>query len=62
MTEEIGRLSRGKKRKVILNPNKKFTILSEALVASEIIPEPNQITEEIGAVESCDRGGRDAGG
>jgi hypothetical protein len=51
MEEEVGRLSRGKKRKAIPNPNKKFMTLADALVADETISEPNQGIEEAGAVE-----------
>lgn len=51
LEEEVGRLSRGKRRKAIPNPNKKFMTLAEALVAGETIPKPNQATEEAGAVK-----------
>ncbi|KAJ3454573.1 hypothetical protein MRS44_013173 [Fusarium solani] len=51
LEEEVGRLSRGKKRKAIPNPNKKFMTLDEALVADVTIPEPIQASEETGAVE-----------
>jgi hypothetical protein len=44
-------LSRGKKRKAIPNPNRKFMTLAEALVAGDAISEPNQAAEEIEAVE-----------
>jgi hypothetical protein len=44
-------LSRGKKRKAILNPNRKFIILAEALVAGDTISEPNEAIKEIEAVE-----------
>ncbi|KAJ0129321.1 putative RNA-directed DNA polymerase from transposon BS [Fusarium oxysporum f. sp. albedinis] len=50
MEEEVGRLSRGKKRKAIPNPNKKFMTLADALVDGETIFEPNQAIEEAGAV------------
>ncbi|RYC79423.1 hypothetical protein BFJ63_vAg17693 [Fusarium oxysporum f. sp. narcissi] len=49
--EEVGRLSRGKKRKAIPNPNRKFITLAEALVADDAISEPNQAAEETEAVE-----------
>jgi hypothetical protein len=51
LEEEVGRLSRGKKRKAIPNPNKKFMTLFEALVAEETISEPMQASKEMGAVE-----------
>ncbi|EWZ28486.1 hypothetical protein FOZG_17798 [Fusarium oxysporum Fo47] len=51
MEEEVGRLSRGKKRKAIPNPNKKFMTLADALVAGETISEPNQAIQEAGAGE-----------
>jgi hypothetical protein len=44
-------LSRGKKRKAIPNPNKKFMTLAEALVASDTISKPNEATVEADAVE-----------
>jgi hypothetical protein len=51
LEEEVGWLSRGKKRKSIPNPNNKFMTLAEALVAGESIPELTQASEETGAVE-----------
>jgi len=51
LEEEVGRLSRGKKRRAIPNPNKKFMTLVEALVTGETIPELIQANEETGAVE-----------
>ena len=51
LEEEVSRLSRGKKRKAIPNPNKKFMTLAEALVAGENISEPIQAIAEIEAVE-----------
>jgi hypothetical protein len=44
-------LSRGKKRKAIPNPNRKFMTLAEALVVGNTISEPGQAAEEIEAVE-----------
>jgi hypothetical protein len=51
LEEEVGRLSRGKKRKAIPNPNKKFMTLAEALVTNDTISEPNEATVEADAVE-----------
>ncbi|KAJ3454823.1 hypothetical protein MRS44_013423 [Fusarium solani] len=51
LEEEVGRLSRGKKRKAIPNPNKRFMTLAETLVASETISEPNEEIEGADAVE-----------
>jgi hypothetical protein len=51
LEEEVGRLSRGKKRKAIPNPNKKFMTLAEALVAGDTISEPKQANVETEAVE-----------
>ena len=51
LEEEVGRLSRGKKRKAISNPNKRFIILAEALVASKTISEANEAIEEADAIE-----------
>jgi hypothetical protein len=53
LEEEVGRLSRGKKRKAIPNPNKKFMTLAEALVAGDTISEPNEAIEETEAVEEA---------
>ena len=58
LEEEVSRLSRGKKRKAIPNPNKKFMTLAEALVAGETISEPIQATEETGVVEDVIELGR----
>ncbi|KAF4456811.1 hypothetical protein F53441_1162 [Fusarium austroafricanum] len=49
--EEVGRLSRGKKRKAIPNPSKKFITLAEALAAGNAISEPNKAIERANAVE-----------
>jgi hypothetical protein len=51
LEEEVGRLGRGKKRKAIPNPNRKFMTLAEAIVAGDAIPEPHQAAEETEAVE-----------
>ncbi|KAG6990145.1 Pogo transposable element with ZNF domain [Fusarium oxysporum f. sp. conglutinans] len=51
LEEEVGQLSRGKKRKAIPNPNRKFMTLAEALVAGDAISGPNQAAEETEAVE-----------
>src|SRR6478752_9015323 len=51
LEEEVGRLSRGKKREAIPNPNKRFMTLAEALVAGDAISEPNEAIEEADAVE-----------
>ncbi|OBS16857.1 hypothetical protein FPOA_12567 [Fusarium poae] len=51
LEEEVGRLSRGKKRKAVPNPNKKFMTLAEALAAGDTISEPNEAIEGAGVVE-----------
>ncbi|KAK2685201.1 hypothetical protein QWA68_016044 [Fusarium oxysporum] len=51
LEEEVSRLSRGKKRKAIPNPNKRFMTLAEALVAGDAISEPNEAIERADAVE-----------
>ncbi|TVY62599.1 hypothetical protein Focb16_v004339 [Fusarium oxysporum f. sp. cubense] len=51
LEEEVGRLSRGKKRKAIPNPNKRFMALAEVLVAGDTISEPNEAIERADAVE-----------
>ncbi|KAM5529247.1 transposase [Fusarium oxysporum f. sp. phaseoli] len=51
LEEEVGRLSRGKKRQAIPNPNKKFMTLAEALAAGDTISEPNEAIEGADAVE-----------
>jgi hypothetical protein len=51
LEEEIGRLSRGKKRKAIPNPNKKFITLAEALVTNNTISELNEATIEADTIE-----------
>ena len=44
-------MSRGKKRKAIPNPNKRFMTLAEVLVAGDTISEPNEAIERADAVE-----------
>jgi hypothetical protein len=44
-------LSRGKKRRAIPNPNRKFITLAEALVAGDTISRSNEAIEEAEAVE-----------
>ncbi|KAJ3469835.1 hypothetical protein MRS44_003900 [Fusarium solani] len=51
LEEEVGRLSRGKKRKAIPNPNRKFMTLAESLVTGDTISEPNEVIEETEGVE-----------
>ncbi|KAF4438778.1 hypothetical protein F53441_12721 [Fusarium austroafricanum] len=51
LEEEVGRFSRGKKRKAIPNPNKKFITLAEALAAGDTISEPNEAIEGADVVE-----------
>jgi hypothetical protein len=51
LEEEVSRLSRGKKRKAVPNPNKKFMTLAEALVAGDVISSPSRATQETEAVE-----------
>ncbi|KAJ4176326.1 hypothetical protein NW759_17773 [Fusarium solani] len=51
LEEEVGRLSRGKKRRAIPNPNRKFMTLAEALVAGDTISRSNEAIEEAEAVE-----------
>ncbi|KAL9561289.1 hypothetical protein ACKAV7_014644 [Fusarium commune] len=51
LEEEVGRLSRGKKRKAIPNANKRFMKFAEALVAGDAISEPNEAIERADAVE-----------
>ncbi|EXL90177.1 hypothetical protein FOIG_16558 [Fusarium odoratissimum NRRL 54006] len=58
LEEEVGRLSRGKKRKAIPNPNKRFMTLAEALVTGETISKANKAIEEADAVEDVIEVGR----
>ncbi|RKL12534.1 hypothetical protein BFJ70_g16201 [Fusarium oxysporum] len=51
LEEEVGQLSRGKKRKAVPNLNRKFMTLAEALVVGETIPKTSQATAETEAVE-----------
>jgi hypothetical protein len=51
LEEEVRRLSRGKKRKAIPNPDRKFMTLAEAPVAGNIISEPHQAAKETEAVK-----------
>jgi hypothetical protein len=52
LREELDRLKRGKKRRAIPNPNRRFMQVAEALAAGDAIPEagvsqPAQEAEEI---------------
>ncbi|EXK77134.1 hypothetical protein FOQG_18150 [Fusarium oxysporum f. sp. raphani 54005] len=51
LEEEAGRLNRGKKRKAIPNPNKRFVTLAEALAAGDTVSEPDKAYTETEAVE-----------
>ncbi|KAF5263500.1 hypothetical protein FOXYS1_5748 [Fusarium oxysporum] len=51
LEEEVGGLGRGRKRKAIPNPNKRFMTLAEALVAGKAISEPNEAIERADAAE-----------
>ncbi|RKK39457.1 hypothetical protein BFJ69_g18529, partial [Fusarium oxysporum] len=51
LEEEVGRLSRGKKRKAVPNPNKRFMTLAEAPVTGDTISEAKEATKEADAVE-----------
>ncbi|KAM4063821.1 DDE superfamily endonuclease [Hirsutella rhossiliensis] len=52
LEEEVARLQRGKKRRAIPNPNRRFMTLSEALVAEEAIPQIK--SQEIAVVLNSD--------
>ena len=52
LEEEIACLKRGKKRKAIPNPNRRFMALSEALAAGKAIPELRKEEIEVGLLES----------
>ena len=52
LEEEVARLTRGKKRKAIPNPNRHFIALCEALIASEAIPKGRDEEPIAGVVES----------
>lgn len=47
LEEKVARLERGKKRKAIPNPNRRFIALSEALAAGEAIPEVGSEIEPV---------------
>ncbi|CVL09426.1 uncharacterized protein FMAN_15550 [Fusarium mangiferae] len=53
LEEELARLKRGKKRKAVPNPNKRFMTLSEALASGEVIAEKKTENMPIG-VECVD--------
>jgi hypothetical protein len=46
-------LNRGKKRKVMANPNKRFITLAETLAAGDTISELNEAIEGVGVVEDA---------
>ena len=47
LEEKVARLTRGKKRKAIPNPNRRFMTLSEALATGEAIPEAGSQAEPV---------------
>ena len=51
LEEEVARLKRGKKRKAVPNPNRRFMTLSEALAAGEAIPGIKEKEKEVILVE-----------
>ena len=54
LEEEVARLKRGKKRKVIPNPNRRFINLSEMLAAGKAIPEAGEANPAIaGGQRDC---------
>ena len=55
LEEELARLKRGRKRKALPNPNKRFMTLSEALASGEAIPEKG--SEKKDAVANCSSSG-----
>ena len=50
----MARLKRGKKRRAIPNPNRRFMTLSEALAAGEAIPSIKEKEKEVILVEEED--------
>ena len=54
LEEEVARLKRGKKRKAVPNPNRRFMTLSEALAAGEAIPGIKEKEKEVILVEEED--------
>ena len=52
LEEEVARLTRGKKRKAIPNPNRRFMTVSEALAVGEAIPEAGSQAEPVNVVDS----------
>ncbi|RKK06786.1 hypothetical protein BFJ65_g18340 [Fusarium oxysporum f. sp. cepae] len=51
LEEEVGQLSRGKKRKAIPNPNKKSITLAQSLAAGDTISEPHEAIKGVDVVE-----------
>ncbi|KAJ3453412.1 hypothetical protein MRS44_017659 [Fusarium solani] len=47
LEEQIARLRRGKKRKAVANPNRRFMVLSEALASRETLGEPKEAEIEV---------------
>lgn len=47
LEEELARLKRGKKRKALSNPNKRFMTLSEALASGEAITEKGSERKDV---------------
>jgi hypothetical protein len=59
LEEEVARLKRGKKRKAVPNPNRRFMTLGETLAVGEAIPEGETQNESV-VVESVCSGKRES--
>ncbi|RYC78440.1 hypothetical protein BFJ63_vAg18685 [Fusarium oxysporum f. sp. narcissi] len=53
LEEELARLKRGRKRKAVPNPNKRFMTLGETLAGGEAIPEEQTQNMPAGAESVC---------
>jgi hypothetical protein len=53
LEEELARLKRGKKRKAVSNPNRRFITLGETLAVGEAIPEGETQNESVVVESVC---------
>ncbi|KAJ3455352.1 hypothetical protein MRS44_013952 [Fusarium solani] len=54
LEEQMAQLRRGKKRKAVANPNRRFMVLSEALASGETLGEPKEAETEVDVDEEVE--------
>lgn len=54
LEEQMAQLRRGKKRKAVANPNRRFMVLAEALASGETLGEPKEAEIEVDVDEEVE--------